>query len=238
MSHRARRRRWRGARLIALALVLVGAAIAGRALADLPGSPPSRTREPSLLPMRAPTISATSTTVQSGDPAPSGLVLSNGGSTPSAAPNPPAASAPGPPAAPGTHPAASAPTTPSPTAPPTTAEPSPPTVWTELTIQPTTVVQRGQSVQTNRTRLVMENGGDLAIYDENNLRRWSSGTTGLGYAAVFQDDGNLVVYDQNWNGLWASNTAGYLGAVLVLETDGNLCVVYQGRVIWASNTAH
>jgi hypothetical protein len=127
-----------------------------------------------------------------------------------------------------------------PAAPPATspsARPSP-SHWTELTIQATTVLERGQSAQTNRTRLVMENGGDLAIYDENNQRRWHSGTTGAGYRAVFQGDGNLVVYDQNWTGLWDSKTAGRNGAVLVLETDGNVCVVYQAQVIWASNTAH
>ena len=79
------------------------------------------------------------------------------------------------------------------------------------------MLDRGQSVHTNRTRLVMEYGGDLAIYDETNRLRWSSGTAGRGYRAVFQSDGNLVVYDQNWTGLWTSGTAGHNGAVLVLD---------------------
>jgi hypothetical protein len=135
---------------------------------------------------------------------------------------------------------------PSPAQPPP-ARPSPPrpspaqpssTYWTELTVTATTVLDRGQSVHTNRTRLVMEYGGDLAIYDETNRLRWSSGTAGRGYRAVFQADGNLVVYDQNWTGLWTSDTAGRNGAVLVLETDGNVCVVFRGQVIWAANTAH
>jgi hypothetical protein len=115
---------------------------------------------------------------------------------------------------------------------------SPPTHWTELAVPATTVLDRGQSVQTNRTRLVMEDGGDLAIYDETNRLRWSSGTARRGSRAVFQGDGNLVVYDQNWTGLWTSGTAAHNGAVLVLETDGNVCVVYRGEVIWAANTAH
>jgi hypothetical protein len=139
----------------------------------------------------------------------------------------------------GVEPATSA--TPAPTH-PSPAQPSPaqpsPTYWTELAVKATTVLDRGQSVQTNRTRLVMEDGGDLAIYDETNRLRWSSGTAGRGYRAVFQADGNLVVYDQNWTGLWTSGTAGRNGAVLVLETDGNVCVVYRSQVIWAANTAH
>jgi hypothetical protein len=133
-------------------------------------------------------------------------------------------------------PAQPPPAQPSPARPPL-AQPSP-TYWTELTVAATTALDRGQSVHTNRTRLIMEYGGDLAIYDETNRLRWRSGTAGRGYRAVFQDDGNLVVYDQNWTGLWTSGTAGHNGAVLVLETDGNVCVVYRGRVIWAANTAH
>jgi hypothetical protein len=125
---------------------------------------------------------------------------------------------------------------------PSPAQPSPaqssPTHWTELTAPATTVLDRGQSVQTNRTRLVMHDAGELAIYDETNRQRWSSGTAGRGYRAVFQADGNLVVYDQNWTGLWTSETAGHNGAVLVLGTDGNVCVVYRGQVIWAADTAH
>jgi hypothetical protein len=109
---------------------------------------------------------------------------------------------------------------------------------TELTLQAPAVLERGQSVLTSRARMIMGNGGDLAIYDEHKQRRWTSGTTGGGYEAVFQSDGNLVVYDQNRTALWASNTDGHVGAVLVLKTDGNVCVVYQGQVIWASNTSH
>ncbi|HWB35482.1 MAG TPA: hypothetical protein VHA75_05585, partial [Rugosimonospora sp.] len=128
----------------------------------------------------------------------------------------------------------------SPTPGKTTAAPRPsPTNWLPLTVQATTVLERGQAIQSTRTRLVMQNNGDLAIYDEHNQLRWTSGTSGRGGdRAVFQADGNLVVYDQNWASLWTSNTPGHDGAVLVLEADGNVCVVYQGAVIWAANTAH
>lgn len=159
-------------------------------------------------------------------PLPPALPFDNGmepstGATPSPAQSPPAQPPPAQPSPAG----------------PSPAQPSP-TYWTELTVAATTVLDRGQSVHTNRTRLVMEDGGNLAIYDETNRLRWSSGTAGRGYRAVFQSDGNLVVYDQNWTGLWTSGTAGHNGAVLVLETDANVCVVFRGQGIWAANTAH
>ena len=112
------------------------------------------------------------------------------------------------------------------------------TQWTVVTVPATRVLEVGQSVQSNRTRLVMESGGNLAVYDETGKQRWSSGTAGRGHRAIFQGDGNLVVFDQNQTPLWTSNTAGHNGATLVLEADGNVCVVYQGVVIWAANTAH
>ncbi|GAA5193283.1 hypothetical protein GCM10023322_54940 [Rugosimonospora acidiphila] len=117
--------------------------------------------------------------------------------------------------------------------------PPPAPVWTALTVKATTVLERGQSVHSNRTQLVMESNGDLDIFDENHQRRWTSGTSAKGGSkAVFQADGNLVVYNQNSQSVWTSNTAGRDGAVLVLEADGNVCVVYQGIVVWAANTAH
>ncbi|MGI5239302.1 hypothetical protein [Dactylosporangium sp. CA-139066] len=125
------------------------------------------------------------------------------------------------------------------TAPPATGRPgTPPAQGTVVTVQATRVLERGQSIQSNRTRLVMENNGELTVYDETGRKRWNSPTTGRGYKMVFQDDGNLVVNDQSDTSIWTSNTPGHNGATLVLEADGNVCVVYQGAVIWAANTAH
>jgi hypothetical protein len=117
--------------------------------------------------------------------------------------------------------------------------PAPAPSWTTVVVSATTVLNRGQSIRSNRTRLSFSTSGDLEIYDENGRRRWTSGTAAQGgYQAVFQADGNFAVYDQNWKSLWTSGTAAHDGAVLVLEADGNVCVVYRSAVIWASNTAH
>jgi hypothetical protein len=63
-----------------------------------------------------------------------------------------------------------------------------------LTVEATQALLRGESVQTNRTRLPMQTDGELAI-DENGVTRWRSATAGQGDRAVFQNDGNVVVYD-------------------------------------------
>lgn len=59
--------------------------------------------------------------------------------------------------------------------------------------------------------LLMQNDGNLVVYDDNHSPLWASNTQGKGipkYRYVMQQDGNLVVYDQLNNALWASNTQG------------------------------
>lgn len=90
----------------------------------------------------------------------------------------------------------------------------------------------------NGWRLYMQTDGNLVIYDQNNVARWASNTSGgLGSYAMMQTDGNFVVYD---NGVkkFASNTAGNPGAYLRFQnSDGNL-VIYTaaGQPIWATGT--
>jgi hypothetical protein len=119
-----------------------------------------------------------------------------------------------------------------------TATQSPTPVWTTTIVEGTTVWEKGDVVQSNRTKVVMQTDGDLVIVDEFGGIRWRSGTAGHGERAVFQADGNFVVYDGSWSAWWASNTAGLTGAHLALAPDGNVDIVYQGVVVWSSNTAH
>ncbi len=100
-----------------------------------------------------------------------------------------------------------------------------------------------QDVQTMFTpglsySLVMQNDGNLVIYDSNGRPIWSSGTGGnTGDTLVMQNDGNLVIY--SWQGIpiWSSGTSSNKNDSLVLENNGNL-VIYNmsGRAIWNSNT--
>ncbi|KAF4972003.1 hypothetical protein FSARC_1333 [Fusarium sarcochroum] len=55
---------------------------------------------------------------------------------------------------------------------------------------------------------------------------------------VMQDDGNLVIYDENDEAVWASNTEGSGDSVhLVVQDDGNV-VLYQDdeEAVWSSGT--
>lgn len=65
---------------------------------------------------------------------------------------------------------------------------------------------KGQSPR----RLVMQNDGNLVIYDVYGRPTWASRTDNKGakpHRLVMQDDGNLVIYDGNNRPTWASNTA-------------------------------
>ena len=132
------------------------------------------------------------------------------------------------PAAPSRSPSSAAPS----------ASPSASPVLTSLTVNATRALELGESVQTDRTKLVMRTDGNLAIVDENGTTRWTSNTAGTGHKTVFQDDGNFVVYDANMNTAWSSRTDGHGGAVLALQTNGDVCIVYQGTSIWCAGTAH
>ena len=69
------------------------------------------------------------------------------------------------------------------------------------------------------------------------LWRASDSTIGKPGTCVMQDDGNLVIYDANKKPLWASNTSGSPGATLVPQDDGNLVIYDRsGKPIWATNT--
>jgi len=55
---------------------------------------------------------------------------------------------------------------------------------------------------------------------------------------VMQDDGNLVIYDKRGRPLWASGTDGNRSAYLTLRTDGNVVIYSQdNRPIWQTATA-
>ncbi len=54
---------------------------------------------------------------------------------------------------------------------------------------------------------------------------------------VMQDDGNLVIYDQNRRALWSSGTHGHAAAYLALQDDGNVVIYSQdNRPLWDTAT--
>ena len=115
---------------------------------------------------------------------------------------------------------------------------SPSRVWTESTFAATFALDEGESVRSDRTRLLLQNNGDLVVVDEYGSIRWRAGTAGHGERAVFQDDGHLVVYDRRDRVVWTSGTVGHDGAVLVLTADGDVRIVDGATVLWSAGTAH
>lgn len=95
--------------------------------------------------------------------------------------------------------------------------------------------------QDARSSLVMQTDGNLVLYRQRNVARWSSGTNGRPVRSLdMQTDGNLVIYDPARRPTWASGTNNHPGSVLVLQNDGNL-VVYSGSgpsrfALWATGT--
>lgn len=60
-------------------------------------------------------------------------------------------------------------------------------------------------------RLIVQNDGNLVIYDSRDKALWSSETNGQGegpYLLRMQDDANLVLYDINDTPIWATGTDG------------------------------
>jgi hypothetical protein len=59
-------------------------------------------------------------------------------------------------------------------------------------------------------KLVMQQDGDLVLYDGKDTKNWESHTSGKGtkpYRLVMQDDGNLVIYSHDGAAIWATHTA-------------------------------
>ena len=97
----------------------------------------------------------------------------------------------------------------------------------------------GDEVVTPKATLIMQNDGNLVVYDETGRARWASNTVGRGTIANFQSDANFVVYDFNNNPVWASNTCCHSDAYLAIQFDGNV-VIYggpNGLALWSTRTA-
>jgi hypothetical protein len=87
--------------------------------------------------------------------------------------------------------------------------------------------------------LVLQDDGNLVLYDASGEAVWASGTAGQDIArATMQQDGNLVLYSPGGAAAWASDTYENDGAYLVIQDDRNL-VIYaaDGSPVWATNTS-
>jgi hypothetical protein len=90
-----------------------------------------------------------------------------------------------------------------------------------------------------QTILRLQQDRNLVLYKDNSPAYQAPNAWNNGNIAIMQDDGNLVLYDVNNGPVWASNTAGNPGAFLSVQDDGNLVVRDQNNnPLWATNTGN
>ncbi|MEW2631860.1 Dyp-type peroxidase [Streptomyces sp. NPDC048389] len=98
----------------------------------------------------------------------------------------------------------------------------------------------GDEVDAGKAKLVLQDDGRLAVFDEDEDPRWASNNPPTpGARAVFQEDGNLVVYTPDNQAVWASGTHNNPGSTLSVQSDGNV-VIYDksGTPVWHTKTQH
>ncbi|AOJ88269.1 peptidase S53 [Burkholderia sp. MSMB0856] len=109
------------------------------------------------------------------------------------------------------------------------------------TIGEGTTLKPGQTVYSasQNHRLVMQNDGNLVLYNVSGAAIWNSGTFGnAGAYAVFQTDGNFVVYSAGGRALWFSATnGGSYGQYLAVQDDGNMVIYAWSIPVFATATS-
>lgn len=100
-------------------------------------------------------------------------------------------------------------------------------------------VKAGGHIAAGGGQLLVQDDGNMVIYNPNGAAVWSSKTQGTGSNLLaMQPDGNLVLYDKNMRPHWRSDTQGHPGAYAYFQEDGNL-VVYGpgGDALWSTRTS-
>lgn len=89
-------------------------------------------------------------------------------------------------------------------------------------------------------RLMVQEDGNVVVYDSRDKARWASDTYGQGegpYKFRMQDDGNLVLYDSGDSAIWASNTndMGEGKRKLKLHNNGNMSIIDENlNELWVA----
>jgi Trypsin len=99
------------------------------------------------------------------------------------------------------------------------------------------VHRRSQKSCDGRFSLVMQDSGNLLLY-QSSTALWDTRTyLSAAYTAIMQSDGNFVLYDWFNTPIWSTRTHGHFGAYAFVQDDGNF-VIYSstGVPLWESNT--
>ena len=96
---------------------------------------------------------------------------------------------------------------------------------------------RSQKSCDGRFSLVMQDDGNLVLYQSSTVL-WSTRTSlSAAYTAIMQSDGNFVLYDWFNTPILSTGTSGHVGAYAFVQNDGNF-VIYSstGVPLWDSKT--
>jgi surface antigen len=77
----------------------------------------------------------------------------------------------------------------------------------------------------------MQTDGNLVIVS-GGVRRWASGTTGVGNRLFVRSDGNLAVMRADGSLAWTAGTNGWTGAVATITDDGLLQLRQGSTTVW------
>jgi hypothetical protein len=96
-----------------------------------------------------------------------------------------------------------------------------------------------KQLSSSTSKLIMQDDGNLCVYDNGNKLIWQSGSNGKGtppYRLMMQTDGNLVIYDSQNKPTWATGTNG-MGKPpykLKMRKDMSLEIMSSSGLIWTN----
>lgn len=114
-------------------------------------------------------------------------------------------------------------------------------IYNKTDIQLDQKLYQGQGIKNGNFMLVMQDDGNLVIYNTtNNTPVWATGTNekgtiGMYFAHLRKDDGHFCVYDTNATYLWGNRIFGQNTALIQLTDNGKLNALNSsGAVLWTS----
>ena len=102
----------------------------------------------------------------------------------------------------------------------------------------TLFVRQQLSTRDRKGYLILQQDGNLVLYNKNKVAIWASNTNGKGATSLnMQQDGNLVLYTDTNKAVWASNTDSGFSSFLTMQEDLNLVLYKNLDSVWATGTA-
>ena len=114
---------------------------------------------------------------------------------------------------------------------------------------PSAIIKVGEQLQEGQVKysdnreyfLILENDGQLGIFNQNETKLWSSGPTASGSSyLIMQADGNLSIYNKTSNNknVWSTKSNGLDRTHASIDNDGVLRVWNKlNQIVWSSSNS-